>query len=361
MKAYLRLKKISCLKREKKIKMKKLSFFNKIMWFLNVIATLTLFLACIVPYTSIASLAFISLAVPVLVLFNMLFFLYWLIGRKINMLLSLSVLIYGYITLGSFIAFNGRNNEKIEEDTISLLSYNSLGFRSKYHNEWEKITSPDVVQFIEGENPDIIYFQEFEPFYLKDEMLKDYRFKANKFEVKNGESSKNLAIFSKYKIIGNGELDFPNTFNGGVYADIVFKGDTIRFYNLHLESLSIRPNYIKKERSDKLFVRLRDSFDKQERQSNLVKEHIESSPYPVIVGGDFNNTQFSKVYFNIKGNLKDSFLEAGHGYGETIKFWKFPFRIDMILTDPSFKVVSHKNYKINISDHEPIMATIKIP
>ena len=340
--------------------MKRLSFFKKFMLFLNVIVAFFLFLACIVPYTSIASLAFISLTVPALVIVNMLFFLYWLIAKRIYLLLSLSILVFGYFTLGSFIAFNGRSNNMADSETISLLTYNALGFHSKYHGEWEKITSLDVIEFVEGENPDIIYFQEFEPHYVKGDMLKSYPYLANKFEIKNGESSKNLAIFSKFKIIGNGELDFPNTFNGGVYADIVFKKDTIRFYNLHLESLSIRPNYFKKERSDKLLVRLRDSFDKQQRQSDIVRNHINTSPYPVIVGGDFNNTQFSKVYFNIKGDLNDSFLESGHGYGETIKFWKFPFRIDMILGDPSFTFLSHKNYKIDISDHEPIMATFKL-
>ena len=330
------------------------------MLFLNWIIAFSLFLACIVPYTSSASLAFISLTVPALVLINMLFFLYWLLGKKIYLLLSLSILVFGYFTLGSFIAFNGRQKPIKDVNVISLLSYNTLGFNSKYQSEWEKITSTEVIEFVEGENVDIIYFQEFESHYVKDDMLKSYPYVANKIEFGDEEASNDLAIYSKYKIINNGELDFPNTYNGGVYADIVIKKDTLRFYNLHLQSLRIRPNYFKKERSDKLFVRLRDSFDKQQRQSGIVREHIKTSPYPVIVGGDFNNTQFSKVYFNIKGDLKDSFLESGHGYGETIKFWKFPFRIDMILGDPSFTFLTHKNYKIDISDHEPVMATFKL-
>lgn len=33
----------------------------------------------------------------------------------------------------------------------------------------------------------------------------------------------------------------------------------------------------------------------------------------------------------------------------------------MILVDPYFKVLRHDNYKVNLSDHEPIMATINIP
>ncbi|MDO6472244.1 endonuclease/exonuclease/phosphatase family protein [Maribacter sp. 1_MG-2023] len=336
-----------------------MSFFKKLMLFLNVIVAFSLFLACIVPYTSSASLAFISLTVPALVLINVLFFLYWLIGKKIYLLLSLSILGFGYFTLGSFIAFNGNTQKNIKSNSISLLSYNVLGFHSNDHN-WEVNTAPDIVDFVYEENPEIVSFQEFEMFYIQDDMMKTYPYVARRYDIREEAIGKNLAIFSKYKIINKDVLHFNNTVNGGIYADILVDKDTVRVYNLHLESLDIRPNYFKKERSDKLFVRLRDSFAEQQKQAEIVRQHINLSPYPVVVSGDFNNTQFSKVYFNIKGDLKDSFLESGHGYGETIKFWKFPFRIDMILGDPSFTFLSHKNYKIDISDHEPIMATFKL-
>ena len=339
--------------------MGKMSFFKKIMLFLNMILAFSLFLACIVPYTSSASLAFVSLTVPALVIANMLFFLYWLLRKKIYMLLSLSILVYGYITLGTFIGFNGSTKNGNDSDSISLLSYNGLGFHSNDDN-WKNNTAPEIVDFVYAENPDIVFFQEFEMFYIQNDMMKTYPFIARRYEDRNDTVGKNLAIYSKYKIFNNGDLHFPNSLNGAIYADILYKNDTIRVYNLHLQSLDIRPNYFKKERSDKLFVRLRDSFAKQQRQSDIVRQHINDSPYPIVVSGDFNNTQFSKVYFNIKGDLNDSFLKAGHGYGETIKFWKFPFRIDMILADPSIEFLSHKNYKINISDHEPIMATFKI-
>ncbi|WP_437372051.1 endonuclease/exonuclease/phosphatase family protein [Maribacter litoralis] len=341
--------------------MKKLSFFKRIMLFLNVIVVFCLFLACIVPYTSIASLAFISLTVPALVIFNILFFLYWVLGKKGYFLLSLSVLVYGYFTLGSFIGLNSNANNALEGEMISLLSYNVLGFHGKGFNEWEISTSGDIVEFVESEDPSIICFQEFQSYHLKNDMLKNYAYVANNFENQKDNISVNLAVYSKYKIINSEKLVFPDTYNGGLYIDMIVQTDTVRVFNLHLQSFAVRPNNLKYERSDRLFVRLRDSFEKQLQQTEIIREFINNSPYKVIVAGDFNNTQFSKVYFNIKGNLKDTFLEAGRGYGETIKFWKFPFRIDMILTDPSIEVLSHKNYKINISDHEPIMATFKIP
>lgn len=330
------------------------------MLFLNLIVAFSLFLACIVPYTSSASLAFISLTVPALVLINMLFFLYWLLGKKIYLLLSLSILVFGYFTLGSFIAFNDRQKPIKDVDAISLLSYNVLSFHNS-DNDYEINTAPEIVEFITNENPDILLFQEFQSFYIKNEMLEGYPFTSKRENLEEVQGGKNLAIYSKYKIVNNGKLEFPDTYNGGLFVDIVVKNDTIRVFNLHMESFGVRPYSIKYERSDRLFVRLRDSFAKQQVQALIVKNHIDKSPYKVIIAGDFNNTQFSKSYFDVRGNLNDSFLEAGHGYGETIKFWKFPFRIDMILIDPFFKVLNHKNYNIDLSDHEPIMATFKIP
>ncbi len=331
------------------------------MLFLNMIVVFCLFLACIVPYTSIASLAFISLTVPALVCINMLFVLYWVLAKKVYLFFSLLILVFGYFTLGSFIGFNSKLNNTLEGGAISLLSYNVLGFHGKNYNEWEISTSGDIVEFVESEDPSIICFQEFQSYHLKNDMLKNYPYVANNFENQKDNISVNLAVYSKYKIINSEKLVFPDTYNGGLFIDMIVQTDTVRVFNLHLQSFAVRPNNLKYERSDRLFVRLRDSFEKQLQQAEIIREFINNSPYKVIVAGDFNNTQFSKVYFNIKGNLKDTFLEAGRGYGETIKFWKFPFRIDMILTDPSIEVLSHKNYKIDISDHEPIMATFKIP
>ena len=329
------------------------------MFFLNVIFSFSLLLACIIPYTSSASLAFISLAVPLLVLINILFLLFWMLQKKLSLLIPLSVLIYGYLTLGTFIGFNGNSKITNVDESLSIMSFNSLGFRGK-EDEWESTAGDTIVKFIQQQKPDIVCFQEFDYKKIRSHYFDQYPYKYVDFEF--GEDSGRViqAVYSKYKIFEKEILDFPESSNSAVYVDIIHKMDTIRIYNLHLESLNIRPNNIKSERSDKLFARLRDSFAKQQEQSTIVRTSIDDSPYPTIVCGDFNNTQFSNSYFTIKGDLKDTFLEKGSGYGETIKFWKFPFRIDFILVDPKFKVLTHKNYNINLSDHEPIMASIKI-
>ncbi len=340
--------------------MKKLSFFNRIAFYLNLIFSFALLIACIVPYTNSASLAFFSLAVPLLVLVNFLFVVYWVLQRKFLVLISMAVLVYGYVTLGSFVKLRSDSTKADENISLRLMSFNSQGYRGKA-NDWERSVGDSIAWFINEERPDIICFQEFDHKKIRSDDFKAYPFSFVDFEFGKASEKVIQAIYSKYKIVDQGLLHFPYSDNSAVYADIMYKKDTLRIYNLHLQSLSIRPGSIKRERSDKLLARLRKSFQKQLEQSEIVREHMASSPYKNIITGDFNTNQFSSVYFNLKKELKDTFIEKGSGYGATINFWKFPFRIDFILVDPSFEVVSHKTYNIDLSDHEPIMASIKIP
>lgn len=339
--------------------MRKLSFFNRIVFYLNVISAIALLISCIVPYTDSVSLAFLSLSVPVLVLANLIFFVYWVLKRNLRILLSTAVLVYGYITMGSFIKFETETAPIDEATSMKLMSYNSLGFRSK-EDVWGISAGDSIIKFITKENPDIISFQEFDERKMGKDHFKKYPYSFIDHEMGKPQTGVLQAIFSKYPIIDSGVLDFPGTTNSAIFCDIVYRKDTLRLYNLHLQSLSIRPKSIKRERSDKLFVRLRKSFKRQQDQSEIVREHVNSSPFKSIISGDFNNNQFSRVYFNLKGDFKDSFLEKGTGFGTTINFWRFSFRIDYILVHPSFEVLAHRNYDINLSDHEPIMASIKI-
>ncbi len=78
----------------------------------------------------------------------------------------------------------------------------------------------------------------------------------------------------------------------------------------------------------------------------------------MIICGDFNNTAYSYVYRKIKGNLNDTFDEAGNGFGRTYDFQFFPVRIDYIFSDEAFTVNGFKSYNERYSDHYPIMATL---
>ncbi len=336
--------------------MKGPSLFPKLVYTLNVVFAFLLLLACIAPYITgglFSFLSFLSLIVPYLVLANILFVLFWLFKRKNKLVLSFSVLLLGYLTQGTFMKiFN--SNDKIDDSDISLLTFNSHGFNGL---RWTKnpVSSNKIIAFIKEQNADIVCFQELDR--IINRQLKNYPYK---YQTTSTNYRSKQAILSKYPIISNGSLELPNTLNNVIYVDVLIKNDTIRVYNLHLQSLKFRAGMLKREEPQRLFKRLDKSFQKQLEQVKLVLEHSRKVNYKKIICGDFNNTQFSSVYKTIKGAMNDTFLEKGFGLGSTYNFKFLPFRIDYILVDPEIEIKSHKNFDVQLSDHTPVMASFRL-
>ena len=216
----------------------------------------------------------------------------------------------------------------------------------------------DIIKFIKKQSPDVISFQEYHPHVNVN--LSSYKFKYEKLSgnrVKYGQ-----AIFSKYPIISSGSIEFANTANNAIYVDIVKASDTVRVYNIHLQSLRLdtKKEELTKDNSSRLLRRIGETFKIQETQTELFLKHKNASPHKMIICGDFNNTAYSYVYKKIKENLKDSFNEAGHGFGRTFNFKYFPIRIDFILVDNSFKVNAFDVFNQNYSDHFPIMSKLSL-
>ena len=98
----------------------------------------------------------------------------------------------------------------------------------------------------------------------------------------------------------------------------------------------------------------------QIKEVEKIKEHMQKSPYPLIVCGDFNDTPLSYAYHSIKQNLVDAFNESGKGFGNS--FVRIPvLRIDYILHDPQFKSTNYKTYPNILSDHYAVSCEITIP
>ena len=223
--------------------------------------------------------------------------------------------------------------------------------------KWSRIPSynDEIADFIVQQDADIVCFQEFSR--TIDKKLKQYQFNyQTPFQIGRIKQ----AIYSKYKILGTGSINFPNSGNNAIYVDILIKKDTHRIYNLHLQSLVVRPGSFKREQPQRLFKRLSITVQKQQEQAKLVIEHSRSVNYKKIICGDFNNTQFSSVYKTIKGEMNDTFLEKGSGFGSTYNFKFLPYRIDFILADPEINIKSHRNFDVRLSDHTPVMASFRL-
>ncbi len=334
--------------------MKKLSLLDKLLFLVNSVLAVILLLSYILPYVSpktISQLAVISLAVPFLIIFNTLFLIYWLIKLKKQFVISGLVLGIGWWISSSFYEFSEKKT--FLNDDIKVMSYNVRMFN---HYKWndDKELAQKTFDLINSTAPDILVLQEF---YHSPTI--GFSYPHQYIKTKSKKNKFGLAIFSKFQIINTGSFDFKNSSNNIIFADILKGKDTLRVYNIHLESLKINPNkeHFGEENNEKLFSRLQRTFIKQATQTEQFLAHEKKWKGKKIVCGDFNNTAFSWVYKQIKNDKKDAFVEAGSGFGKTFNY-PFPVRIDFILTDQSIEVNNFKTFDQKFSDHFPIQARI---
>jgi len=345
--------------------MKNLSWANKIMFFLNIVLTVLTFAAYILPFLApkvFPILSVLTLFLPFMLILNLLFFLYWSIQFKKQALLSGLVLLIGITFINKFYKFSAPEYVS-ESDDFTVMSYNVRLF-NKFEWSDKKTVPVEISDFVKEKNPSILCIQEFSRAADFDYSGFKYKFIISKGKkIRSGQ-----AIFSKFPIINTGNIIFPNSNNKAVFADIMRGNDTIRIYNIHLQSLKITPdvneinediNEINKKKSEVMFKSMSKAFRFQQVQAELIMEHKKSCTYPIIICGDMNNSAFSYVYRNIKGELNDSFTEAGEGFGKTYDFNYYPVRIDYIFADKKFKVKKFETFdEIIDSDHFPIMTVL---
>ncbi len=338
--------------------MKGLSLISKVIFFINGICAVLLILGYALPYIPpriFPRLSVLSLMLPVLILLNALFLLYWVLRGKRQLLLSAFVLVLGFGHITSLYHF-GEDEPVSDTDSISILSYNVRTF-NRYEWSKEENIGGKILEFVISEDPDIVCFQEYHPKY---ELPKSqYPFKYKKM-IPTSKFFGQI-IYSKYPIIDSGSLDFKKSGNNAIYADIVKNSDTLRVYNVHFESLGVSSQLgdLKEVDSKRLLGRMGLAFKKQEIQLMQFLDSERTSPYPVVVAGDFNNSATSYLYRKVKGEKNDAFAVAGSGTGRTFMFDFIPLRIDFILTDPVFDIIHFKNYNIKLSDHYPVMSSLK--
>ena len=338
--------------------MKGLGLIDKFILFTNSVFALCLLLSLLVLYIPperFPLLSVLSLVVSPLLLINVIFFLFWLLRVKKQLFLSLFVLAICFVQFNKFYQFDFSKKSTNHENHLKVMSYNVRIF-NLYNWIKEDNLQQKLEDFLKKENPDVISFQEY---YSKTKVSLT-QFSYNYIKLQGKAPSFGQAIYSKYPIVNSGSLDFENTGNNAIFADIVKGKDTLRIYNIHLESLQINPDDVdfKQEASQKLLRRIASSFIIQQRQINQVIAHKKNTKYKTIVTADLNNTAFSYVYRKLKGNMKDAFSESGRGLGKTYTIKKIPLRIDFILTDKELKVEEFNTLTEKYSDHFPISALI---
>ena len=360
---------------------------EKLLLVLNYIAAIALLLSNIAGSVSpdkLWFLAFLGLAHIPLLLLNIFFIFFWIFLLRKWVLGSLLAVLVSWGHIGTHFRFRNSEITVQSSDTLKIMSFNVRLFDLyQWKNTKKYKTRSRIFRMIKEENPDILCFQEYysnpaKGFDVRDTLYHldnlKYSFVAS-FKSLEGVREWGMAIYSNYPIFNRQRVPFTNSINNYFqYADICKQGDTIRIFNIHFESIhfgqedylfindlgtnySDRQNII--EKGQRIFFKIGNAFARRAEQVETVRRYVASSPYPVILCGDFNDTPASFVYNHLTTELKDSFCECGSGLSGTYPNLFFPMRIDYILhSNNSFRAFRYRVINEDLSDHLPITATL---
>ena len=196
--------------------------------------------------------------VPVLSFINIGFFFYWILRMRWPFLLFLVFFLLNFQEWNRLYKFP--NNAIVVADGFKVMSYNVRLF-NQYN--WLKETQVplQIEQFIYAEDPDIICLQEYSSSTAPALIKYPYRYLKTAAAFGNN----GVGIFSKFPLLRTGQIDFENSSNGGVYADIRYRKDTLRVYNLHLESFQLQrtDSLVDQNSSARFLYRLDGVYEKQ--------------------------------------------------------------------------------------------------
>ena len=298
-----------------------------------------------IPPSVFGMLNLLSLGFPILIIINILLLIFWIISWKKRAAVFLLLSLFFIIPTRRWINYTSTRKEI---PNLKIISLN--GKSGKFGDE-------NIYGFLNDQKADVVFTQE----YKSAENLKGFEFFERRFPV--------VKIQSRFPIVESGIVETDAKNGRCIYADIKVNGKIIRFVNVYMEPFYLNKSMVKptkdmnvnEEKAKKVLQMLVPTFRKHQSQIAPIKGFLDSSPYPIILAGDFNSVPNSYEYYKLSEGLEDTFLKVGKGSGTSFHDFKFPIKIDHIFASKSVTPISYKvDRSVKISDHFPVIAEFLI-
>jgi endonuclease/exonuclease/phosphatase family metal-dependent hydrolase len=317
---------------------------------------------------------FLMLSMPFVLVANLLFVFIWAFYLSKRIALSFVLLLIGLPFIFRSIEWHNIDNRDNRKG-FTILSYNVMWCDAfTYVHENDTTNAINLVNKVISLEADIKCVQElynwdgFPQFQTIKKLRNTYKYYTYVHSTPGndrGQGEIGLATFSKYPIINKQEKHWSINHNGLLAVDIVIKKDTIRVINVQLRSMGVRVQKVIEAKEDgakakkeakTIYHQLKDGFEDRAIQVKELESWIKESPYPTIVCGDFNELPYGFAYGKVRQYLKNSFEEAGRGFGFTYHRKPGFIRIDnQFFDDKHFEIKRFKTFsKTPYSDHYPI-------
>lgn len=325
--------------------------------------------------------------VPILVIVNLVYFFIWLLSKKyVYSLVPLVAVIssYGLWQTTFSLRLITLSHTAAQAKELRVMSYN-VRLLDLYQWSGRQGTRDSILAFFKQQQADILCLQEF---YTGNDsvgidniqaiaQLAEYPHWHLSITDENKRGKWGSILFSKHPIIKTFEHDIDvRGSNQLQQSDIVFNGDTLSVFNIHLRSnrfseaesglvekpqdFSTKNDTVMKH-SKRILNKLFHTAIHRGLEAELMAHQIQGSKHPALVCGDLNDIPGSYVYFQIRGNREDAFLKGGRGLGATYIKTLPLLRIDYLFYPNTMTLTGFENFNIPYSDHRPLMMRLRLP
>ena len=303
--------------------------------------------------------SYITLLMPGIIILNIIIALYWVFRKKIWWIINVAAILANWNYLAAVVQI--RNNDTVGTSALKVATYNVRSF----NNDYTGYSAQEIARLMSEENVDVFCMQEYSAgvhFNLDSLGYTFGMYFPYNSVPENKEGGTRLAVYSKYPLVKCVFVPFKNSDNCAMWCDINIKGDTIRLFNLHLQTTSLNQEMARNNRRkidaggtvENISKTLFANIEIRDRQAKDIAGLVKESPYPVILAGDFNSIPSTYTYHIIAGVLKDGFKSCGSGYQYTFNRIYRLLRIDYIFHSENIKGSKYYSLHEPFSDHNPV-------
>ena len=303
--------------------------------------------------------AIIALSLPVLLLLLAVFIIIQLSRRRWrSIVLPVIVMAVAIPILGRLFAWPSSDpRPPASNEAVTLVTGNQRMFRNSDGVDMDDET---VREFFSGLGADVLMLQEIWPERRKHSYIDAIR-SGSELRDRHQRDNTMVATYAD-KIIETADYFDGSQYHIILLTDVRTDIGTIRVINTHMQSnkISGMAEGIRGEESVKeqvsTFGQMLAGYGRTTRrraeQAEKIRRLVEESPYPVVLGGDFNDVPSSYAYsVALSPRLKDAWVERGSGLGTTFTGPLPGLRIDYFMVDTSLQVQSIERLNSPWSDH----------
>ena len=323
-----------------------------------------------VPPAGNTARAMLVYILPLLIIGDFVLLLYWFARRRWHWAA------FPFVTLlccipycGTIYQFGSYDQKAEAKSGLKIATYNV----ARFNRETTGFIAMDILAQMRKQNVDVLCLQEYNDVAGDKKVSENYK----EYFPYMAMGKNDMVVFSRFPITGKRNIEFEETNNSAMWADVNVNGQLIRFVNVHLETtgfnrtlhqaakLDVQGHDVKNNRLIRAIygnytMGMMVRAGQAERIRNELLMARDRDDHALVICGDFNDVPYSYVYNTMLGDdLIDGFKECGSGWMYTFRGGK-GVRIDYIFHDESMKGLTYYKQDLSYSDHYPVLMKVEL-